>query len=295
MQKWLHAVLGSALRYLVKPLLGPPWPVPVQRAWITGVTRLMLSARGVQRRRAGCGGIPAEWLVPRQPDAFAILFLHGGAYVLGSARTHRSITTHLARAANATVVAVDYRLAPEHPYPAALDDALAAYGALVQQFGPGRVAIAGDSAGGGLTMATALAIRDRGLPPPHALAVIAPWVDLTASGESMQSRAARDPMLRIGWTRQAAGCYAGALAHDDPRLSPLFADLHDLPPLLIQVGSEEILYSDAERLDERARAAGVAVNFRPYAGQWHVFHLHAGVLDVSDRAIQEIADFLRAA
>lgn len=294
MQALIRWVLRGALRASVKPLLGPPVPVAIQRAWIATVMRTTLPARGVACRSETCGGMPAEWLRAQDAEDFAILYLHGGAFVLGSARGYRAVTTHLANAARATVVAPDYRLAPEHPYPAALDDAIRAYLALVERFGPGRVAIAGDSAGGGLTLATALALRDRGLPPPSALALIAPWVDLTASGESMRTHAARDPMLRTGWTRQAGTWYRGALAATDPRVSPLFAELHDLPRMLIQVGSEEILYSDAQRLHERARAAGVDSSFKPYADQWHVFHLHAGVLDVADQAIAEIAQFLRA-
>lgn len=294
MQRAIQSVLRGALRGLVKPMLGPPVPIAVQRAWIAAVTRTMLSARGVSRRHADCGGVPAEWLAPEGADPFAILYLHGGAFVLGSARTHRSITTHLARAAHATVVAPDYRLAPEHPYPAALDDAVNAYRALIERFGTGRVAIAGDSAGAGLALATAIALRERELAPPTALALIAPWVDLGASGDSMKTHARRDPMLRIGWTGQAGALYRGALASDDPRVSPLFANLRDLPRMLIQVGSEEILYSDAERLTDGARAAGIDVEFQPYQDQWHVFHLHAGLLHEADRAIAEIARFLRA-
>lgn len=295
MQKILHALLRTAVRLLVKPLLGPPVPISVQRAGLKTIGLIMLSARGVRRSRKMIAGVPVDWVEPPQKDAASqvLIYLHGGAYVIGSPESHRAITTHLAREASAVVVAVDYRLAPEHPYPAALEDVMAVYAELVKEYGADRIALIGDSAGGNLALISAIALRDRGRPLPAALALIAPWVDMTASGESIRLRAARDPMLRTSWTTQAAALYGGPLARDDPRLSPLFAGLQGLPPLLIHVGSEEILHDDALRLHDRALQAGLDSTLKVWQGQWHVFQLHAGLLEVADQSLAEIASFIK--
>ncbi|MGQ0619611.1 MAG: alpha/beta hydrolase [Panacagrimonas sp.] len=293
MQALLHSTLCWAVRLLVKPLLGPPVPIAVQRAGLKAIGLIMLSAKGVRRTARRIAGVAVDWVEPEAGAAKRVLlYLHGGAYVIGSPDSHRAITTHLAREARAVVVAVDYRLAPEHPYPAALDDVLSVYAELQKEFGAGRIAFVGDSAGGNLALISALALRDRTIDLPAAIALISPWVDMTGSGESIRSRAHRDPMLRASWIGQAARLFGGDLAPDDPRLSPLFAELRGLPPLLIQVGSEEILYDDAIRLSARADAAGVEATLKVWETQWHVFQLHAGLLDASNRALAEIAGFV---
>lgn len=296
MQSFLKLTLRLVLRYLARPMLGPPVSTAIQRQWIWLLTRTMLTAPGVRRSVETCGGSPCERLQsPAGGSERAVLYLHGGAYVLGSPASHRALTSHLAVFADATVLVPEYRLAPEHPYPAALDDALAAYLRLLEQFAPEHIAISGDSAGGGLALALAIALRDRGHPLPAALVLIAPWVDLSASGESMRTRAARDVMLRGAWSVTSAAMYRGTFAADDPLLSPLFADLRGLPPTLIQIGSEEILFSDAERLEQALKAAGVAVQRQVFEGLWHVFHLHARMLRESDAAIFDMAAFMRTA
>jgi acetyl esterase/lipase len=156
------------------------------------------------------------------------------------------------------------------------------------------IVIAGDSAGGGLTLATAVAIRDRNLPQPAALVLISPWVDLSLSGESIMSRAARDPILRPSWLRWSAKAYCGNHSAENPLCSALFANLAGLPPMLIQVGSEEILLDDSLRLEQRAKAAGVEVKLHQYEGMWHDFQAHVGVLRESNETFAEIADFLGA-
>lgn len=294
MQALLRSSLYWAVRLLVKPLLGPPVPIKLQRVALSVVGVIMRSAAGVSREPRIMDGVPVEWVEQTDRPADRILiYLHGGAYVIGSPQSHRAITTHLARDAAAVVVAVDYRLAPEHPYPAALDDAVTVYRALLRSYRPEQIALVGDSAGANLALITAIALRDRGLPLPGSIALIAPWVDMSGSGASIRGRAARDPMLRQGWIAAAAAQFGGPIAPDDPRLSPLFADLQGLPRMLIHVGSEEILYDDARRLHERARTAGVPVTLKVWEGQWHVFQLHAGVLSIADQSLAEIASFVR--
>lgn len=295
MQALLHTTLYWAVRLLVKPLLGPPVPIALQRAGLAAVGIILRSAAGVSREPRRLGGVRVDWIQPEdQITDRVLIYLHGGAYVIGSPDSHRAITTHLARDAEAVVVAVDYRLAPEHPYPAALDDVIAVYAELLRSYRPEQISLIGDSAGANLALVTAIALRDRGLPLPDSIALIAPWVDMTGSGDSIRRRAARDPMLRASWIAAAASHLGGSIAPADPRLSPLFADLSSLPRMLIHVGSEEILFDDAQRLHARATAAGVPTTLKVWEGQWHVFQLHAGVLDIADQALAELAAFVRA-
>lgn len=286
----------SMARGLIRPALHPRVSVTAQRRWIAMLTGTVPPPRGIQRYSVRMGGVPAEHLDYRDGGDMALLFLHGGGYVFGSPRTHRSISGTLAREAGATVFAPDYRLAPEYPCPAAVEDVMAAYRWLLDTgWPPARIAVAGDSAGGGLALAAMVALRDEGAALPAALGLISPWVDLTLAGDSMRERAAADPMLRQAWLAQAARLYAGPRGVEDSFCSPLFADLGWLPPLFVQVGSDEILYSDAERLAERARLAGGEAALRVFEGLWHDFHLHAGLLPEADAALAELAGQLRTA
>lgn len=242
------------------------------------------------------GGVPAEWIdAPGAARDAAILYLHGGGYVAGSIDSHRNLTGTLARAAGVRVLALDYRLAPEHPYPAALDDALAAYGALVadEAIDPAHLAIAGDSAGGGLTAATLLALRDTGAPLPALGVLISPWVDLAGTGESMRTRKDADPMVHPDSLAAMTTRYAGSLDADDPRVSPLYADLRGLPPLLIQVGDAEVLLDDSTRLAAGIEAAGGTVTLEVWPEMVHVWHGSAGHVPEADAAIAAIARTVR--
>ncbi|HEX2440650.1 MAG TPA: alpha/beta hydrolase [Methylomirabilota bacterium] len=239
---------------------------------------------------------PAEWLKP--PDVrtdAAVLYLHGGGYSIGSPRSHRHLAAAIARAAGTAALVPDYRLAPEHPFPAALDDALGAYQWLLGRgIAPGRIVVAGDSAGGGLTVALLLALRERALPRPAAGVCISPWVDLTCSGASYATKAAVDPIV----TREGVGMMAQAYAGSgDPKaalLSPLYGDLHGLPPLLVQVGSDEVLLDDAVGLADRAKAAGVSVTLEEWPAMIHVWHWFLPMLAEAERAIGVIGGFVRA-
>ncbi|MDX2170475.1 MAG: alpha/beta hydrolase [Deltaproteobacteria bacterium] len=240
-------------------------------------------------------GRPAAWIQAGDASpARTLLYLHGGGYCVGSLKSHRGLATDLSRAAGVRVLLLDYRLAPEHPFPAAVDDALAAYRALLAQDVEARhIAIAGDSAGGGLTAATLLALRDAGLPRPAAGVLLSPWLDLTLSGESMDGRAAIDPMVQREPLQRMADAYLAGADPRAPLASPLFADLHGLPPLLIQVGSAETLLDDSTRFAARARAADVSVRLDVWDDMIHVFNAFAFLLPEARTANQQIGAFLR--
>lgn len=239
------------------------------------------------------GGVPAEWVTPEGFDAGrAIVYCHGGGYATGAAATFRSLTSHLARATRVRVLAVDYRLAPEHPYPAALDDALAAYRSLLADHSPEDIAFVGDSSGGGLVLGALVALRDAGDPLPAAAVCLCPWTDLTLSGGSLETNAASDVMVRAATLRLMSDAYLGSVEATTPTASPLFADLAGLPPLLIQVGAGEILLDDAKRLAERAAASGVDVTLDVADDGFHVWHSFADMLPEAREAIAQVAAYL---
>ena len=289
----IRDAMRQGLRLGLRPVFSPRVPLLVQRGYIAFAAKAFPRAVGVRDIEHYLGGVLSRRLIPESaPSGMAVMYLHGGGYVLGSPATHAGLVSHLARAAGCECFVVDYRLAPEHPAPAALDDAVDAWAALTRSHT--AVVLAGDSAGGGLALATAVAARDRGLPAPRALALISPWVDLSLSGLSMTTHARRDPMLGRAWLAYAAQHYAGP-ALTDPKVSPLFAELGGLPPTRVDVGSEEVLFSDAARLESRMRAAGVQVRRQVWDGLWHDFQLQAGLLPEADRCIAELGGFLREA
>ncbi len=238
---------------------------------------------------------PAEWLRP--PGAApgrVVLYLHGGGYVIGSPRSHRHLAAAIAAASEATGLLLDYRLAPEHPFPAAVEDATAAYRWLLEQgVAPDRIVIGGDSAGGGLTVATLVALRDAGVPRPAGGVCISPWTDLTMSGASYRTHAQRDPIVSRPGIDDMARAYLGAASPRNPLASPLFADLRDLPPLLIHVGSDEVLLDDAVELADRAKAAGVDATLEVWDRMIHVWHWFLPMLDEAQAAIDAIGRFVR--
>jgi epsilon-lactone hydrolase len=238
----------------------------------------------------------AEWLTPpgARQDA-VVLYVHGGGYVIGSPRSHRHLAAAIARAAGTRALLLDYRLAPEHPFPAALEDAVAAYQWLLRTgIAPARVVIAGDSAGGGLTMATLLALRDRALPMPAGGVCISPWVDLTNSAASYTSKAAVDPIVTLESIALLTQAYIGTGDPTQPLVSPLYADLRGLPPLLIHVGSDEVLLDDALGLAARAQAAGIDVTVHEWPAMIHVWHWFLPMLDEAEKAVTEIGAFVQA-
>jgi acetyl esterase/lipase len=224
----------------------------------------------------------------------ALLYLHGGAYVIGSAQGYRSLAAELGRAAGASCYAIDYRLAPEHPFPAAVEDAVEAYKAmLLGGLSPAKIAIAGDSAGGGLALAALIALRDQGLPMPAAALLISPWADLTCTAVSLTKKADEDPSLTAAGLRATADLYLAGASANDPRASPIFADLAGLPPILIQVGTSEILLDDALKVSKRAALSGVDTHLRVWPEMIHVWHAFAFMLPEGRAAISEAGAFLQ--
>jgi monoterpene epsilon-lactone hydrolase len=233
-----------------------------------------------------------EWIAaPGARVEHVILYLHGGGYVSGSPRTHRALVGHLSRHARARVLALDYRLAPEHIYPAALEDAWAAYWWLLNQGTTARrIVVAGDSAGGGLALALLMALRDAGAPLPAAAICFSPWVDLALTGGSLHKNRATD-FINEEILKATAEMYLGGHDPRDPLVSPLYGDLHGLPPLLVQVGSAELLYDDGRRLAHYARRAGVDVQFDVFPGMVHVFQFMYLIEPKSRQAVQAAARF----
>ena len=247
--------------------------------------------------RVCAGGVDAEWVAaPGAKPERVLLYLHGGGYVLGSVASHRGLIARLSAAAGCRALGINYRLAPEHPYPAAIEDATAAYHWLLEQgFEPRHIAIAGDSAGGGLAATTLLALKGEGTPLPAAAVLLSPWIDLEGAGASYESRKHVDPMVRRRQILVQREIYlAGKVGPQDPRVAPLHADLSGLPPLLIQVGDHESLLDDSRSLAERARAAGVDVTLEVWDGMIHVFQLFADELEEGRRAIEAIGAFVRS-
>lgn len=241
------------------------------------------------------GGVAAEWIAAPQTNPGRImLYLHGGGFRIGSIDSHRDLMQRLARAADARILAIDYRLAPEHPFPAALEDALAAYRWLISRgVAASSLAIAGDSAGGGLALSCLFAARAASLPLPAAIYLMSPWTDLTASGNSYVTRADRDPMHQKSMILRLAKAYLGAQGDAaDPLASPLFGDLVGLPPLFVQCGGREIIFDDSAVLVERARAAGVDARLDVDAEMIHVFQMF-GELPESAPALARAGAFLK--
>ncbi len=271
--------------------------IPEMRATMEASTGVMPLPEDVRFEPVDAAGVKAEWAIaPGAASDRAIVYFHGGGYVSGGIRTHRLLVADISRASGVPVLSVDYRLGPEHPFPAAVDDAAAAYSFVRARGIPAsRIAVGGDSAGGGLTVAALLALRDRREPLPAAGICISPWFDLSLSGQSMDTREAADPMLN----RTRLGMMArGYLAGTDPRTplaSPLFADLTGLPPLLVQVGTAEVLLDDSIRFAARARQAGMDIELEVWDDMIHDWHAFALVLPEGRQALERVGEFLKAA
>ena len=247
------------------------------------------------------GGIPSIRVTPRsKPSSIHILYLHGGAYNLGSPLSHLGLVSQIVMRLGATATVVDYRLAPEHPYPAAIEDCITAYRALLEEVNPSSLVVAGDSAGGGAALATVVALRDAGDPPPACLYLMSPWTDLTLSGETYQTMRSVDPLVPPGGIDShlrlmddLVDGYRGDEDASHPGISPLFADLVGLPPMLVQVGGDELLLSDSTMLAERAEAAGVEVDLDVADGMWHVWQFLSPWLPEARGALDQAASYIR--
>lgn len=288
--------IGAAIGLLIRRRdWGPPERLARRaRRWF-GAPRpwQWLRSRGVRVTPTSGDEPPGEWLVPATAAPVTILYLHGGGYVSGSPATHRPITAALARLTPATVFAADYRLAPEHPYPAALDDAVEGYRWLLRSgTAPGSLVIAGDSAGGGLVLALLLRLRDASVPLPAGAVLLSPWTDLTGSGASVRGNDGRCAMFRPENVAAFAACYAASGQWTEPGASPLFGNLAGLPPLHIQVGADEILRDDAVRLHERVLAAGGASELVIVPGVFHGWQMLDGVLPEARASLRQAGRFV---
>ncbi len=251
-------------------------------------------ADDVKFRRVDVGGVPGEWITtPESKEDRLLYYLHGGGYVLGSVNTHREMVSRLARAMGARALAIDYRLAPEHPFPAAVSDATTGYRWLLAEgVSPSGIVIAGDSAGGGLAIACQVALRDAEAPMPAAAVCLSPWADMECVGESMAELAGKGGIDPVGIVEMAKA-YVGEADAREPLASPIHADLTGLPPLLIQVSKAEELYSDAMRLAERAQACGVETEVEPWEDMTHVWQSMAALIPEGREAIEDVGRFVR--
>ncbi|NVM28927.1 MAG: alpha/beta hydrolase [Candidatus Helarchaeota archaeon] len=252
--------------------------------------------KGVKRKKLEIEGMKALWLtLPDIAKKNAILYLHGGGYVAGGIGTHRELVGRIALASKAHALLIDYRLAPEHPFPAALEDAMTAYRWLVSKEGisPKNIVIAGDSAGGGLTLATLIKLRDEGDPLPVAAVFLSPWTDLANTGETVKTKAEIDPFVSPEGLEMMAEIYLGDADARNPLASPLYGNLQGLPPLLIQVGSAECLLDDAVRCAERAKSAGVDVTLEVWDDMIHVFQAFANMAPEGQKGIEKIGEFIQ--
>ncbi|PGY08197.1 alpha/beta hydrolase [Bacillus sp. AFS031507] len=257
---------------------------------ISGLTPL---APDINLEKTSIEGIPAEWVTaPNAMEDRVFLYLHGGAYIMGSCNTHRYLASKLSRATAARVLVPEYRLAPENPFPAAIEDALKVYRWLISSgIAPESIIIGGDSAGGGLTLATLLSLKDEDEAMPVLAVLLSPWTDMEGTGESMETRADADPWLSPDASRATPALYIRDMDPRHPLVSPIYADLSGLPSMLVHVGNDEILLSDSARLVDRARAAGVEVTFKVWEEMWHVFQTFA--VPEGQQAIDEIGDFVQ--
>ena len=253
------------------------------------------SARGVSCRSENIDGVDCEWLVPDGcDDAPLLYYLHGGAYIVGSPATHRRLVSYIARSSGMRAVLADYRLAPEHRYPAQLEDSLTVWHALTKSgFDPGQIAIGGDSAGGNLSVAMMLALRDAGELLPAACFLISPWLDLAGDGESHRTRSSHDPWFTPEKMPSLVANFCDPTQVYEPLVSPVHADVTGFPPTFIQVGDHEILLSDSTRLADNIRASDGRVDLHVWPDMWHVFQYFIGQMPESRKAIEDIGRFLR--
>ncbi len=265
------------------------------RAVFEALASFLGASDSISTEAVDANGVPSEWVTAPEADSTrAMLYLHGGGYVVGSIASHRELAARLSQATSSRVLVIDYRLAPENPFPAAVDDATAAYRWMLENgFDSARISIAGDSAGGGLTVAALVALRDAGVPRPALGVCISPWVDMEAIGESMTSRVELDPMVGREGLLDVAKMYLNGADPRTPLAAPLYADLAGLPPLLVQVGTSETLYDDSTLLAERAKAAGVDVTLESWEEMIHIWHFFAPILPEGQQAIERIGEYVR--
>jgi monoterpene epsilon-lactone hydrolase len=291
-QAWLLMIVMRVQRFFA--MSATELDVAKDRADSESFVKIFKALGNVDITPANADGVPAAWIIPTVlVTERVILYAHGGSYNAGSISSHIPLTSNIALATKSRLLAIDYRIAPEHVFPAAVDDALAAYRWLLSQnIDPKRIVVAGDSAGGGLVLALLLALRDKAMPLPAAAVCLSAWTDLTCSGESWTKNAKADFMLKLIPTLQSAEIYLGDVDPRTPLASPLFGDLRSLPPILMQVGSNEIILSDSTRFAEKAKSAGVDVTLEVWKDMQHEWQYAASWLPEGRQALAKIGEFV---
>jgi monoterpene epsilon-lactone hydrolase len=285
-------ILAKVIRG-VKPLI-TSLHLEQQRAGQAMLSRVKTLPRGMRIKHADDCPLNAEWILPNcAPEGKTLLYMHGGAYRTGDLVASRGLIAYICKACSLRALSFEYRLAPEHPFPAALEDAVEAYRWLLREgYAAEDIALLGDSAGGGLILSTVLRLESEGLPLPACLMCISPWADLTETSESHAMLEEEDPLVDTGYLLRAALEYSGGESLFNPYISPLFAQFYShFPPTLIHVGTREVLFDDAVRLEEKLREAGVDVRLEVFSGMWHVWH--AFNVPESNDALERINGFLR--
>jgi len=294
MPSFQHALLRLSVDNMRHILSTKAPNIPAVRNTLDWSASSLYLPNGVQAKPLTVAGVPAEWLTPKKAEpGRVLLFLHGGGYAVGSITTHRALAAKLAHMTQSRALIIDYRLAPEHPFPAALEDAVHAYQWLLSQgYQAHRIALAGDSAGGGLCIALQVCLKEIGLPLPAASVLFSPWVDLSFSGESVLVHQDSDPVVRVRHVCEWAAAYAATFPLRHPMVSPLFADLSDLSPVLIQASDSEVLTDDAVRLSQALGDVEVESHLQLYPKLLHVWHLFWRYVPEAMDALQHAADFM---
>jgi acetyl esterase/lipase len=295
----MTSIQGNLLRlyFQFQRFVSPPprkLDLAKERADIDALSKMFKPLTELKINPVDINGVPGEWITPQQvTNGRVILYLHGGYYLIGSIQSHRNLAGNIASASQARALIIAYGLAPEHPFPAGLEDAITAYSWLLAQgTRPDQIFLAGDSAGGGLVLSTLLALRQRGIPLPAGAVCLSPATDLTKSGESWKTNAKKELVVNPYIAEQIQPLYLRDISPRDPLASPLFADLQGLPPLLIQVGSSEVLLSDSTSFAKRAQEAGVDVTLQVWPQMYHVWQFTASFMPEARQAIEKIGEFI---
>lgn len=287
-------LIRYTIRKRINKRLMATLPIKLHRKGIESFGKMAKMPDGITLEQTSCDGVPAEWAVPiNLITRGVVLYLHGGAYVMGSPKSHRNLSANIALASKTKVLTIDYRLAPEHPFPGAVEDAAKAYRWLLKKgFNPQKIVIAGDSAGGGLTIATILKLRELKLPLPGAAVCLSPWFDLEGLGESVQKLNQSDPMIDVEALRVFAKYYVTDEHLRNPLAAPLYADLKGLPPIYIQVSTSELLYDDTLRFEKKAKEAGIELKIDTWQKTVHVWQLFGSLLPEAGQAIKKIGAYV---
>lgn len=292
MLSWQSHIVRLYLNYKKATTIDHTAPIEVLRKVVEDAAVFGRFPKAIQSQAIAIDHIPAEWLIPPQTDKRSVmLYLHGGAYALGSIKSHRATAGQIAEAGKIRTLIIGYRLAPEHPFPAALQDALLGYEWL-QKNGYEKIVLAGDSAGAALALETVISLRSKQGSMPALVVCLSPWLDVESTGETMITNAKRDPMLKKD-DLKVCRYYIGQNDPHDPLISPLYADFKGFPPIFLLVGSDEILLSDSMQLTEKAKDTGVDVQLRIWKDMWHVFPFFAPFVPEATQAIAELGDMIK--